>query len=293
MEEKKRTITKVQSGEKAKKTAAVAEEVKATEKKVDGLTKREEKSKATTLRIVSAILWVLAIGCEVLAILCLFKALRLPGLSQMWWMIIFIVADLALCLAAGFLWKKAAHLDPFKKTNNKVGFVILTQLGVIMAAICFLPLIILVLTSKDKLDKKSKIVVTIVAIIALLVAGLLGADFHPISAEEKAAAENQLGDFEKVYWTRYGHKYHLYEDCQAIKNSLDISYSEGEELESGEFIPAVRVAMDNGCTGLCSFCANHAEKDGIDLSGIILEDGSVQKTVASTQDLTLAPADGE
>lgn len=291
MEEKKRTVTKVTSGKKA--AAETAEEVKTTGKKAEGLTKAEEKSKAITLRIVSAILWVLAIGCEVLAILCLFKALRLPGLSQMWWMIIFIVIDLALCLVAGFLWKKASHLDPFKKTNNKVGFVILTQLGVIMAAICFLPLIILVLASKDKIDKKSKIVVTIVAIVALLIAGLLGADFNPISAEEKAAAEQQLGDFAKVYWTRYGHKYHLYEDCQAIKNSTDVSYSEGEEID-GEFVPAVRVAMDNGCTGLCAFCARDAEKEGINLDGVHLEDGTrVKGDEAPAEDLTLAPADGE
>ena len=153
-------------------------------KKVETLTKAEEKSKATTLRIVSAILWVLAIGFEVLAILFLFKKLYIPWLPQMWGMIICIVLDLACCLVAGFLWKKAAHLDPFKKTNNKVGFFILTQLGVIMAAICFIPLIILVLLSKDKLDKKSKIIVTVVAIVALLIAGLLGADFNPISAEE-------------------------------------------------------------------------------------------------------------
>ena len=99
MEEKKKTVTKVAEGEKVKKTVKkVAEAAEPVEeknvKKVETLSKAEEKSKATTLRIVSAILWVLAIGCEVLAILCLFKALRLPGLSQMWWMIIFIVLDL-------------------------------------------------------------------------------------------------------------------------------------------------------------------------------------------------------
>lgn len=270
MEEKKRTITKVTSGENAKKAAAPAEEVKTAGKKAEGLTKAEEKSKAITLRIVSAILWVLAIGCEVLAILCLFKALRLPGLSQMWWMIIFIVVDLALCLVAGFLWKKASHLAPFKKTNNKVGFFILTQLGAIMAAVCFLPLIILVLTSKDKLDKKSKIVVTIVAIVALLIAGLLGADFNPISAEEKAAAEQELAGYSRVYWTRYGHKYHLYEDCQAIRNSVDISYSETE----GDVL-AVSAAIDAGCSELCAFCARTAEKENnVQLDGLNLEEGA-------------------
>jgi len=275
MEEKKKTLTKV-SKKVEKKVSEDATEVKAAGKKVEGLTKAEEKSKAITLRIVSAILWVLAIGCELLAILCLFKALRLPGLSQMWWMIIFIVLDLAFCIAAGLLWKKASHLDPFKKNNNKFLFFILTQLGVIMAAVCFLPLIILVLTSKeDKLDKKSKLVVTIVAIVALLIAGLLGADFNPISAEEKAAAEQQLGDYEKVYWTRYGHKYHLYEDCQAIRNSTDVSYSESEMID-GEFVPAVSAAIDAGCSELCAFCARTAatENESIKLDTLNVESGA-------------------
>ena len=45
---------------------------------METLTKAEEKSKATTLRIVSAILWVFAIAFEVLAILFLFQKLYLP-----------------------------------------------------------------------------------------------------------------------------------------------------------------------------------------------------------------------
>ena len=276
-EKKKRTITKVE-----KKVSEEAAESKVNMKKVETLSKTEEKSKATTLRIVAAILWVLAIGCELLAILCLLKALRLPGLSQMWWMIIFIVLDLILCVIAGFLWKKAAHLAPFKKNNNKVLFYILSQFAVIMAAVCFLPLIILVLASKeDKLDKKSKTVVTIVAIVALLIAGLLGWDFHPISAEEKAAAEKAFTD--EVCWTTYGHKYHLMfksvddegnpvideetgeqqiEFCGALANSTDI------------YTGSVPAAIDSGCSSLCKFCASKAEKLGIDLTGINLEDGA-------------------
>ena len=291
MEEKKRTVTKVSSGEKAKKSAAPAEEVKATGKKVAGLTKAEEKSKAITLRIVSAILWLLAIACEVLAILVVFRALRLPGLekARLWWIIGFIAVDFICCVIAGLLWKKASHLDPFSG-KNKFLFFILSQLGVIMAAVCFLPLIVIVLASKeDKLDKKSKTIVTIVACVLLAIACLLGIDFHPLTAEQKAEAAQQLGDYEKVYWTRYGHKYHLYENCQAIKNSTDVNYSEGEEID-GEFVPAVTVAMDNGCTGLCAFCARDAEKEGKNLDGIVLDDGTrIGEGEAPAQDLTVAP----
>lgn len=270
MEEKKRTITKVEDGEKVKKTVkkaeevkeAVEEEVKETKKtkQVETLTKAEEKSKATTLRIVAAILWAFAIGFEVLAILFLFKKLYIPWLPQMWAMIICIVLDLICCVIAALLWKKASHLDPFRKTNNKVGFFILTQLGVIMAAICFIPLIVLVLASKDKLDKKSKIVVTVVAIVALLIAGLLGADFNPISAEEKAQAEDSItGD---VFWTAFGHKYHLYDDCGSLKNSATL------------YNGSVTAAIDNGRGELCYFCANRAKKEQqLKLEGLNVEEG--------------------
>ena len=271
MEKKERTITRVEDGEKTvkktvKKVEAAAretvEEVEENVKKtkpVATLSKTEEKSKATTLRIISAILWVFALAFEVLAILFLFKKLYIPWLPQMWAMIICIVLDLICCVIAALLWKKASHLDPFKKNGNKVGFFILTQLGVIMAAICFIPLIILVLTSKDKLDKKSKIVVTVVAIVALLIAGLFGANFNPISAEEKAAAEEQITD--TVYWTTFGHKYHLYDDCHTIANS---------EKNPG----TVTDAIDAGRTEVCYYCANRAEKEkGLVLDGLNVEEG--------------------
>lgn len=268
MEEKKeRKTVRVNEGETVtkgkKRTEQVLQEAQKTEKKVkpvETLTKAEEKSKATTLRIVSAILWVFAIAFEVLAILFLFQKLYLPWLPQMWAMIICIVLDLACCIAAALLWKKASHLDPFKKTNNKVGFFLLTQLGAIMAAVCFIPLIILVLTSKDKLDKKSKIVVTVVAIVALLIAGLLGADFNPISKEEKEQAQQSIdGD---VYWTAFGHKYHLYDDCGSLKNSATL------------YEGTVTSAIDNGRGELCYFCAHRAEKEkDLKLEGLNVEEG--------------------
>ncbi|MBQ6234791.1 MAG: hypothetical protein IJK54_02655 [Clostridia bacterium] len=244
--------------EKKKKPVQKTEEAPET-KAAPKLTKAEEKSKATTLRIVAIILWVLAIGFEVIAILSLLKALYIPWLPQMWCMIICIVLDLICCIIAGLLWKKASFLDPFKKTNNKVGFVILNQLGVIMAVICFLPLIILLFTNKDKMDKKSRIIVTIVAIIALLIAGLFGANFNPISAEEKAAAEETITD--TVYWTAFGHKYHLYEDCGSLKNSENI------------YPGTVTDAIDAGRSEVCYFCANRAEKAGLDMTGINVEEG--------------------
>ncbi len=306
MEEKKKTVTKVAEGEKVKKTVKkVAEAAEPVEeknvKKVETLSKAEEKSKATTLRIVSAILWVLALVCEFLAIMVVLNALHLPGQEKMrmWWIIIFIVADLGFCLAAGFLWKKASHLDPFSK-KNKVLFFILTQLGAIMAAICFLPLIIIVLASKDKLDKKSKIVVTVVAIVALLVAGLLGWDFNRISKEEKEAAEKTFTD--QVCWTTYGHKYHLTYKVYDENGNLVLDENGEPKVEcrcqavqnSSIYLGSVTAAIDNGCSSLCKFCARDAAKEGIDLTGINLEDDiQIEKTAVSgpeeNTDLQLAP----
>ena len=273
MEEKKtRKTVRVEEGESVTKGKKLSEQVletsAKTEKKVkpvQTLTTAEEKSKATTLRIVSVILWVFALAFEVLAILFLFKKLYLNWLPQMWAMIICIVLDLACCVVAALLWKKASHLDPFKKTGNKVGFFLLTQLGAIMAAVCFLPLIILVLTSKDKLDKKSKIVVTVVACVALAIAMLLGIDFNPISAEEKEQAQQSLtGD---VYWTAFGHKYHLYEDCGSLKNSATL------------YEGTVTAAIDNGRSELCYFCAHRAEKEeNLKLEGLNVEEGVAELT---------------
>ncbi len=96
--------------ETKKKTAAKAAAVKETEKPQPKLTKAEEKSKATTLRIVAIILWVLAIGFEVVAILSLLKALYIPWLPQMWCMIICIVLDLICCVIASLLWLSLIHI---------------------------------------------------------------------------------------------------------------------------------------------------------------------------------------
>jgi hypothetical protein len=243
MEEKKRTITKVE-----KKVDGESTEKKV--KKVDSITTAEEKSQATTKRIVAFILWAVALTCEILAILLINEKIKLPFFSAhddirvalLIPLVIFVVIDLICCLIASSLWKKASRLDPFKD-DNKVLFFILTQLGAIMAIICLVPLIIFVLANK-KLDKKTKTFVTIVAAIALLIAVLLGIDWNPISKKEKDAAMETIT--EDVFWSQYGRKYHIYEDCQTIRNS---------DLTTGK----VQDAIDAGREDLCAFCAKRAD----------------------------------
>ena len=243
MEEKKRTITKVEK--------KVDETTDKKVKKADSLTAAEEKSKATTNRIVAFILWAVALACEIIAILLINEKIKLPYFSAhddvrvaLWIpLVIFIVIDLICCIIASQLWKKASRLDPFKKTDNAVGFFILTQLGAIMAIICLVPLIIFVLANK-KLDKKTKTFVTIVAGVALLIAVLLGVDWHPISQDEKTAATQTIT--QDVFWSQYGRKYHLFEDCQTIRNS---------DLLTG----SVQDAIDNKREELCAFCAKRGD----------------------------------
>ena len=256
--EAKTTVKKVEEKVQAAEEEAVVETPE--EKK---MTKEEKKKSATVKRIIAGVLWAVAICCEVLAILLINEKVKLPFFSThddvriaLWLpLIIFIVIDLACCLIAAFLWKKSNRLDPIKKTGNQVGFVILTQLGVIMAVLCFLPLIILILVNK-KLDKKTKAIFTIVAIVALLLAGLLGADWNPISKEEAEAAETAItGD---VYWTQYGRKYHTDQDCQTIRNS-DL------------LVGTVEEAIEANRETLCAFCAKH---DNIDTTNMKVEERS-------------------
>ncbi len=66
-----------------------------------------------------------------------------------------------------------------------------SQLGVVMAFVAFLPLIIFILTNK-KIDGKSKAILGSIAGVALVIAGIGGAEFNPASVE-KYTRRNQYG----------------------------------------------------------------------------------------------------
>lgn len=215
------------------------------------------------LRIGAVVLWVLAIVCEIFAIMSLMGYFYPPfGMSQTLFLIIAIVVDMALAIAAAQLWKKANHIKPMSEKRGKFLFYLWNELGVIMACICFIPLIILLLKN-DKLDKKTKTIVTAIAAAALLITGLASADYNPISAEQKEEAENSITT--SVYWTQFGHKYHLKwngdesvepveDDCPHIRNSNSV------------YKGSVTEAIEAGRTAICSYCASHAAGWGIDLN---------------------------
>ncbi|MFY9393013.1 MAG: hypothetical protein WAP10_10235 [Bacteroidales bacterium] len=208
----------------------------------------ESKSKATRLRVISAILWLLAIGAQVVAISLLF---RQP--INMMWIIILIVIDLALAITGSILWKKSNRLDPASE-KNKFLFFMQSQLGLVVAIIAFLPLVIFILTNKN-LDAKQKGILGGIAGLALIIAGVTGINFNPPSVEqytEQTQRVEELTGKNEVYWTKSGTKYHIYEDCHAINKDVTTEIFQGTVAQAREL---------KNITELCKFCENRAAKE--------------------------------
>jgi len=209
----------------------------------------ENKGKATRLRVIAGILWILAIGAQVAAISLLFKE---P--INMTWIIVLIVIDLILAVAGSILWKKSNRLDPASE-KNKFMFFMQSQLGLVVAVIAFLPLIIFILTSKN-LDGKQKGILGAIAGVALLIAGVTGIDFNPPSIEQYTEEANRvewLNDgMNFVYWTPSGSVYHLYNDCSYITSARTSEVFEGNVAQAREL---------KNITSLCSRCENKAIRE--------------------------------
>jgi hypothetical protein len=202
---------------------------------------------ATGLRIGAAVLWAAAIGMEVLAILILNGTINWTFMSSMWQMIIALALDLACVIIGSQLWKKANRIKPASK-KNKLKFWLWNNMGVIVCAFAFIPFIVLALTDK-KSDKKTKAIVTVVAIIALLIGGLASYDWDPISQEDLDAASSAITD--DVYWSTFGKVYHTHEDCQALNRSDTLTYGTVEQ------------AVAANRTRLCAFCAKRDNITGV------------------------------
>ena len=260
--------TEKKAAEPAKKAAEPAKKPAAARKPQTVIMPNKPTGGSTVgLRIGAVLLWIVAIVCEVFAIMAITKNFTIQithnGDTNMWITFIgFVVLDMAACITAAQLWKKANHIKPMSEKRGKFLFYLWNELGVIMACICFIPLIVLLLKS-DKLDKKTKTIAAIIAAVALLITGAASADYHPISAEQKDEAESQInGD---VYWTQFGHKYHLkYNgDPDAEQVAVDCPYiRESSSVYKG----SVTEAIESGRTAICSYCAAHAADWGINLN---------------------------
>ena len=260
-----------------KKVTDTAKQAADAPKKVSQTVKKPQQTIAVTtptggstvgLRIGAVVLWVLAIVCEVFAIMALMQYFVPPfHMSMLLFLIIMIVLDMAFVILAAQLWKKANHIKPMSEKRGKFLFYVWNELGVIMACVCFIPLIILLLKNKN-LDKKTKIIAVIVAIVALLISGAASADYNPISAEQKEEAESQLSDV-TVYWTEFGHKYHL-KFSDSGEDGECCTYLKGKVPYEG----SVTQAIELGRTAICSYCASHyAEAMGLQLEDLNVEGG--------------------
>ena len=227
-------------------------------------------------RAFAIILWVLALGFEVLAIFELLKGkpiiFNLPTLAVA---IGALVLDLICVVIGSQLWKKANHISPASK-KNKVLFWLYNNLGVIMSIAAFLPFIILVLTDKNG-DKKTKTIAVIVAAVALLIGGFSSYDYNPVSQEDLAAAQDLLGD-SYVYWAPFGKVYHTHEDCQALNQSDTLTFGQVDE------------AIAANKTRLCSFCAKRDDITSLATDGAAADDAVIEPN--GNTSLTVYWADG-
>ena len=219
-------VVKVEQAEPSQKAKDLADE--AVKNSTDGVWKptAENKSKATTFRILAVIFWVLAIAAEAVTI---FWLLKQSEASWFLWALIGAIVVIGVFAVVGSqFWKKANQLDPAKK-SEPARFFVQNQLGVIISIIAFLPLIILIFLNKD-MDGKQKGIAGGLAIAVLIAAGLLSAEFNPNSVEDETAQqvanEGQIGDYaaivteltgeDFVTWTLSGTVYHLCTDASAV-----------------------------------------------------------------------------
>ena len=200
--------------EKAKKKVVRVEHTEAAAKEDSSFTPSvEAKAKATKLRIFAWVLWLLAIGGEAFAY---FWIMQQDPINM-----VFLVGAIVLIgvLAAfgSILWKRANQADPARR-SEPTKFFIQNQLGAIMTAIAFLPLIILILLNKD-MDGKQKGIAGGIAVVVMLIAGYVGTTQDSPSVEKYDAESTvvmELTGGDQVFWTKSGEVYHLCADVSAV-----------------------------------------------------------------------------
>ncbi|MBQ0101451.1 MAG: hypothetical protein KBT31_01465 [Firmicutes bacterium] len=236
------------------------------------------KKNAAPYRIATVILWILGLVCEVFAVLFFTSKLEWgvlceePGHTIAW--IAALALDLILVVIGSLLWKKANHTDPASK-KDKVKFWIQNNLGVIIAAIAFIPFIIISLTDKNA-SKKDKTMASIIAAGALVVCCLFGIDWNPVSQEEMLT---NAGLYDSVYWTESGTVFHAFEDCPHLNHSVNLF--EGKSAD----------AVKAGKTRMCKTCQNKLA--ALAESGETVEKSHDDQTEAGTEENTEADTEAD
>ncbi len=252
MAKKERNIIEVAEKEEGGKKIGVDSKGKLVE------VKETPREGAVPRRIAAVCLWLVGIFMEVIGILRLKDVINwLPSMSETTFLIVCLVIDCIVVIIGSLLWKKANHIDPASE-KNKTKFWIQNNLGTIISVIAFLPIIILVLTDKD-MDKKNKTIVSVIAVILMLIAGVSSYDFNPISQEQLDRAQkevlaskhydtNDAGEA-IVYWAEHSKKYHVDKDCPALKNSENVYFG------------TVKAAYEKHLTEPCRRCIHELEED--------------------------------
>ena len=216
-----------------------------------------QKKNTVLLRVGAFVLWALAAVAMYLPPIgelnLPFGAVRMLFMGNQAECIIDIIVAGVLVVLAAQLWKKANHIHPTKLHNPFLQFC-WNQLGVLMAGVIFAPLAIIMITKSDKIDERMKKIVSVVLAVVFLAASAGSADYHPVTQDAvdevlQEAEENGWSSEDLVFFTKYGYKYHYYEDCQALKNSNTVASGALEEVVEGHH------------TDPCSFCVNRAAKD--------------------------------
>ena len=216
-----------------------------------------QKKNTAILRVGAFVLWALAAVAMYLPQIgswnLPFGAVRMLFMNNVTECVVDIVVAGVLVILAAQLWKKANHIHP-TKSHSPVFQFLWNQLGVIMAGIIFAPLAIILIRNNDKLDERTKKIVAAVLAVVFIGASAASADYHPVTQDAvdevlEEAQENGWTSQDLVYFTKYGYKYHYYEDCQALKNSNTVSSGALEEVVEGHH------------TDPCSFCVARAAKE--------------------------------
>ena len=246
------------AAEEAAKKALEAVEKEKAAKKAPRASKEEilaaTKKNARPYRILAFVFWFLALAAEVMAILVFAKKIDIPTITTTaessypvgWWItwIAFLVLDLIFLIIGSSCWKKGNHLDP-ASAKNKTRFWLHNNLGIFVAALCFVPFIIIALLDKNA-DKKAKTWAAVIAAVALALGVTTSIDYNPISQEEML---NNAATYEKVYWLDKGEVFHAFDECQ---------YVHGKELNTGSGEEAVKA----GKTRICKVCEKKIQ-DGL------------------------------
>ena len=251
--------------EKKKKKIISADtglEVEAGSRKKEKMKQAAPVGNAGGLRAGAVALWVVALVCEIVAVMIYSGKINWTFVATIWQIIAALMLDLALVVTGAQLWKKANHIKPASE-KNKFTFWLWNNMGVVACAVCFIPFIIIALLNKET-DKKTKTVAVAVAVVALLISGVASYDWNPVSEEMQQAAINAIAD--DVYWSPFGKVYHTHDDCQSLNQSDQLTYGTVEQ------------AIAENRTRLCSFCA---KRD--DITGVVTDDVDVSDYVVENE----------